>query len=344
MGMNTHLTWQNRLKIERMQKNGKTVREIADALRVCTDTIYRELKRGEYVALTSDLIEVKRYSPDIAQAKADENKKHHGADLKIGHDHALAREIERLIVDERMSPAAAVAEIMRSDKTYSVTVCTKTVYNYIDKDIFLRLTNKSLPNKGKSKKRRHRKVRRASRVSAGTSIEDRPRDIRSRIEFGHWEMDCVVGKQRSKPTLLVLTERKTRYEIIFKMPDHTAASVVSCLDKLERRYGTRFYKVFKSITVDNGSEFSDAVGMMRSCRRRSNRTKVYYCHPYCASERGSNENQNKMIRRFLPKGTDFRRVTAEYIRRLEDWINDYRRKVLQWNTSRELFETELMTL
>lgn len=344
MGMNTHLTWHNRLRIERMYNGGMKAPAIARVLRVHHNTIYRELQRGEYYALTSDLLEVRRHSPEIAQAKADELKATHGAPLKIGSDHALAREIERLIAEEHMSPEAAVEEIKRSGKEYSVMICAKTIRNYIDKDVFLRVTNKELPNGGKDKKRKHRAIRRAARVAAGKSIEERPREIDLRIEFGHWEMDCVCGKQKTKPTLLVLTERKTRREIIFKMPDHTAASVVACIDKLERRYGRRFSSIFKSITVDNGSEFMDVEGIERSCRRKGKRTTVYYCHPYCASERGSNENQNRMIRRFLPKGMDFRRVSAGYIRRLEAWMNNYRRRILQWATPNELFERELLLL
>lgn len=68
------------------------------------------------------------------------------------------------------------------------------------------------------------------------------------------------------------------------------------------------------------------------------RTKVYYCHPYSAYERGTNENINKMIRRFLPKGTDFRKVTAAYIQRVETWINNYPREILGFETSGSLFE------
>lgn len=343
MGLNSHLTWHDRLRIERLYNNGMKAPSIARVLRVHTNTIYRELQRGEYYALTSELEEVRRYSPEIAQAKADELKAKHGAPLKIGNDHALAREIERLIVEEHKSPEVAIADILKGDTQYSVTICPKTVRNYIEKDVFLRLSMKDLPNGGK-KKQKKRKIIRAARPSAGKSIEERPREIDLRIEFGHWEMDCVCGKQRTKPTLLVLTERKTRNEIIFKMPDHTAASVVACIDRLERRYGRRFIKVFKSITVDNGSEFMDVEGIENSCLRSSKRTTVYYCHPYCASERGSNENQNRMIRRFLPKGMDFRRVTSGYIRRLEAWMNNYRRRILHWATPKELFDRELLLL
>ena len=117
------------------------------------------------------------------------------------------------------------------------------------------------------------------------------------------------------------------------MRDHTTASVIRALNRLERKYGKDFCKLFKSITVDNGSEFADCAGMEKSCRRKGKRTKLYYCHPYSAYERGSNENMNRMIRWFFPKGTNFDEVTDKDIQRAEDWINSYPRRVLGWRSA-----------
>lgn len=184
--------------------------------------------------------------------------------------------------------------------------------------------------------------KKAARVSAGESIENRPQEINDRETFGHWEGDCVCGKKKTKETLLVLSERLTRQEIIIKMPDQTSASVVAALNKLERKYGRRFSKIFKSITFDNGSEFSDCEGIEKSIYGNNRkRTKAYYCHPYSAYERGTNENINKMIRRFLPKGTDFRKVTAAYIQRVETWINNYPREILGFESAAMQFERHL---
>ena len=121
---------------------------------------------------------------------------------------------------------------------FSTTICVTTLYSYIDKGIFLKLTNKDLPVK-KNKKRGYHKVKKQqARANAGESIEKRPEEIDKREEFGHWEMDSVIGKRgKSKNTLLVLTERKTRDEIIFKLPDHTAEAVVAAVDRLERKWG-----------------------------------------------------------------------------------------------------------
>ena len=130
-----------------------------------------------------------------------------------------------------------------------------------------------------------------------------------------------------------------------KIPDQTSISIVAALNKLERRYGKRFSTIFKSITFDNGSEFADCAGIERSVYGKGRkRTRAYYCHPYSAFERGTNENINKMIRRFLPKGTDFRKVTAAYIHRVESWINNYPREILKFSTSNDLFTAHIATI
>lgn len=172
---------------------------------------------------------------------------------------------------------------------------------------------------GKNKRGYTRTHKKGARASAGTSIEERPEEVNTRATIGHWEMDSVLGKKRTKPALLVLSERYSRKEIIIKVKDHTAASAVRSLDRLERKMGSpAFRSVFQSITVDNGSEFADAAGMEQSCRSQGQRTKVYYCHPYSSWERGTNENTNGLIRRWFPKGTDFTKVTTQEIQKVED--------------------------
>ena len=152
------------------------------------------------------------------------------------------------------------------------------------------------------KKRQYKKVKKRPPGRRGRSIEKRSPEIDDRAEIGHWEMDCVEGKKKTKETLLVLTERKARKEIMVKMKDKTTGSVVAALDRLERRYGKLFSKVFQTITVDNGTEFSDVAGLERSCLHKGKRTTVFYCHPYSSYERGTNENTNGMIRRWFQRG------------------------------------------
>lgn len=333
-----HLTFNDRLKIEAWQKVGTSPRIMAEKLGVHISTIYRELKRGQYEHLNSDYTTEQRYSPDIAEEKNQANLRAKGAPLKIGSDHEYAQYIEYKIRVEKYSPRAVLGEIKRQGVEFSTTISAPTLYRYIEQGVFLTITNDNLPVKRNKSTRKYKKVR-AARASKGESIEKRPAEIAERTTFGHWEMDCVEGKKGTKKTMLVLTERYTRYEIIRIMKDHTAASVIRALNGIERAYGADFYKIFQSITIDNGSEFSDYEGLERSCRRVGTRTKVYYCHPYSSYERGSNENQNKMIRRHYPKGVSFERVTPADTRRLEKWINNYPRGIFNYLTSADLYES-----
>jgi IS30 family transposase len=339
------LTYTDRIKLEALLKAGINKSRIAAQLGVHRSTIYNELKRGQYEHLNSDYTREIRYSPDIAQDKATDNLKVRGTQLKIGNDIEYANYIEEKIVNEDYSPAAVLGELKAQGREgeFKTRVCVTTLYSYIDKGIFLRLSNKDLPVKRK-KKRKYKKVRKQARAAAGDSIEKRPEEIETREEFGHWEMDSVIGKRgKSKNTLLVLTERKTRDEIIFKLRDHAAESVVEALDRLEHRYGTEmFRKVFQTITVDNGTEFADVKGMERSkIRTGEKRTHVYYCHPYSSWERGTNEVTNKLIRRHVPKGVNFDDKTEEEINEIEKWVNRYPRRIHGYKSAGELFDKEI---
>lgn len=339
-----HLRWTDRLRIEQMLRDGKSKRYIADEIGVHLNTIYNELKRGQYIHTNSDWTEEIRYAPEKAEAAYRENLAAKGPDLKIGKDRALASYIEHMIADEKYSPAAVIEEIRKEGLKFETTIKSKTtLYSYIDKGIFLTITNKDLPDKSK-RKRRYRKIKKAKRVSAGTSIEKRPEDIANRQTFGNWEMDCVIGKKKTKATLLVLTERKTRLEIILLMKDKTSDSVVKAINGLERKCGKNFSRIFNTITVDNGTEFSDCKGIEKSCLRKGNRTKLYYCHPYSAYERGSNENANRLIRRWLPKGTDFRKIAVKTIKYVENWMNNYPRRLFGCKTAQEMFDEELAAI
>ena len=336
------LSWNDKLTIEKMLKQGYKAPAIARKLGVHHSTIYDEIKRGAVEILDSELRPVTVYAPEMSEAKREESRKNREKPLKIGNDHALAEWLVDMIGTKGYSPSAACALLGKTpETTFSVTLTRQTVYKYIDEGYLWPLTNKQLRYKG-SKKRTYKKVKRASRASKGDSIERRPEYINNREEPGHWEMDCVEGKKGSKRTLLVMTERVTRHEIAIPMRDQTAASVVDALDRLERKYGVRRFKqVFQSITVDNGHEFMDCAGMERSITGRGERTHLYYCHPRYPGERGSNEKQNQMIRWFFPKGTDFRKVSARSIQKAIDWINNYPRRILDWHSSAELFDVFL---
>lgn len=345
MGQNySHFTFSDRLKIEAWQRVGTPKQTMADELGVHISSIYRELNRGVYTHLNSDYTTEKRYSPDIAEKKYQESLRAKGAGLKIGNDHEYATYLEYKVSADKYAPGAILGEIKCKGLQFNTTISKTTFYRYIEDGVFLTITNKDLPVKRNKDKQKYDRVK-PSRAPRGKSIEKRPEEIDTRSAFGHWEMDCVEGKKGTKKTLLVLTERKTRREIIRLMKDKTAASVVKSLDGIEAEMGAElFARVFLTITVDNGSEFTDYKGIERSSFGEGQRTTVYFCHPYSSYERGSNENQNKMVRRHYPKGYDFTSVTHADIRKLENWINNYPRGIFGYYSSADLYEACLNSL
>lgn len=341
------LTLTGRRDLERYLSLGFHKKRIAELLGVCLATVYNELKRGQ-CEQRQKLYDVygdfkgykviKIYSADKAEYNYRLNQSAHGAPLKIGNDFELVREIERRVIDEKISPCAALGRIKR-ERAYRTTISKTTLYRYIRAGyIFSRITMQDVKIKPK-----HYQKATVKRAPKGTSIEKRPDEIAARNTFGHWEMDCVIGKQGTKETILAFTERLTRFEIVFKMPDHKAATVVRYLNKLEKRYGKNFRKLFKSITVDNGVEFSDFEGLEKSIYG-GKRTCVYYCHPYTSCERGSNERLNREIRRLIPKGTDLSTISDKRIKAVETWVNAYPREIFGYATSAEMFNTYIQAI
>jgi IS30 family transposase len=326
--MGKYLTRDQRIRIEALYKIHTPVKVIADQIGVCYSTVYKELKRGKIELLNGhDWVMYKSYSADVSQRKHEYAQTSKGRPLKIGNDHDYAQFLADKIKKDKYSPAAALA--IASKKGFKTRLCVTTLYGYIDKGYLPGITNRDLLQKVKLHKKQKKPLMKLTRVSAAPSIEKRPAFINDRSVLGHWEMDLVCGPVSCKAALLVLTERVSRHELVFKLPDKTTKSVVSAIDRLERKI-PNFKRVFQSITVDNGSEFCDYNGLHRSIYGGV-RTEVYYCHPYCSSERGSNENANRIIRRWVPKGKPIEDYSEADVFQLQDWINHYPRRILDFN-------------
>ncbi len=162
--------------------------------------------------------------------------------------------------------------------------------------------------------------------------------INNREKEGHWEGVCVkCPKGKSKDSLFTLTERKTREQKIMKINTTSQEEIKRCMDKLEKQYGDEFREKFQSITFDNGVEFLDWSSLETSSLNESKkRTKAFYAHAYSSWERGTNENHNKMIRRFIPKGTDISKISEAKLKQIEDWMNNYPRKILGYKSPNEM--------
>lgn len=321
-----YMTEQERHQLEAMRRNRIPVREIARQLGFCERTIYYELRRGSYMH-TCDYWEEKRYSAQKGQQIHDYNQTAKGRPLKLGSDYAFAAYIEHKIIVDKYSPAAALAAAR--EHSFSTSICISTLYSYIDKKVFLELRDKHLWEKCKRKQKRTETGKRIAHPKL-PSIENRPAYIGQRSERGHWEMDLIIGKSETRAALLTLTERYSRQVLIFKLPGRKAATIRGVFDRLERKYPD-FPQRFKSLTTDNGSEFLEYDRLCQSIYG-GRRFQVWYCHSYSAWEKGSVENHNRMIRRFLPKGTDFTKVSKKRIAAIQDWMNNYPRRTLNWQT------------
>jgi IS30 family transposase len=156
---NKHLTERERYKIEVLLKENMPVLHIAKRLGRHKRTIEREIKRGTVRLLNSDLSYREEYCADAAQRIYDDNSRNKGPDLKIGKDHKLAKHIEKKIIKEKYSPDAVIGEIKIKRLKFETSICTKTLYNYIDQGVFANITNKDLPVKKNGKKGTYRRVK-----------------------------------------------------------------------------------------------------------------------------------------------------------------------------------------
>ncbi|CIY27892.1 IS30 family transposase [Streptococcus pneumoniae] len=157
---------------------------------------------------------------------------------------------------------------------------------------------------------------------AGQSIEQRSEAINLRLENGYYEIDTVLLTRAKNYCLLVLTDRKSRHQIIRLIPNKSAEVVNQALKLILKQH-----KIL-SITADNGTEFNRLSNVFSE-------EHIYYAHPYASWERGTNENHNRLIRRWLPKGT--KKMTPKEVAFIEKWINNYPKKCLDYKSPREDF-------
>jgi len=340
-----HLKESERYKIEVLLQEKKIPKEIAIILGRGRSTIYKEIRRGTVERLHHDLSKKKQYRADIAQRNYKTSIRSKEHDLKIGKDRRLEEYLRKKLIEDKFSPDAIIGEIKLKGLIFEGMICTKTLYNYIDAGIFSGISNETLWEKRKRKKGKYRQVRRVSLTNRkGKSIEQRPNKVNDRLEYGHWEGDCVKGPQGRTTSLLTFTERKSLEEIIIKIDRTTQEEIKNAMDNLEEKLGDQFKLKFKSITFDNGVEFLNWESLELSIlKTKKKRTTIYFAHAYSAWERGSNEVQNRMIRRFIPKGTDIMDVSEDEIKKIQDWMNNYPRKKLNYWTATQVAEKYLQT-
>lgn len=331
-----HLSPFERGQIAALHKAGHSNRDIARRLGRVHQTIANELKRGTTTQLKTGRTPYTAYFAETGQAVYERNRMNCGAKCKLLVAAEFIDFACEKIMNNGWSPDAIVGfTSTQTDWKDKPMVSTKTLYNYIDSDL-LSVRNIDLPMKTRlnTKTKRVRKNRRV----LGTSIAERPLEIEERAEFGHWEIDTVVGKKSDDNALLTLVERKTRnyYAILLDDQDHD--SVDYAMNQLQQDFGELFPQVFKTITSDNGSEFSNLEASLNDV------TDVYFARPYSPYERGSNERHNGLLRRYIPKGKAISDYSTEAIQRIYQTLNNLPRRILDYQQPAVLFEQELAKL
>ena len=323
-----HLTEIQRGQIEAMVKLKVPKVQIAIKVGISRSTLYEELKRGTVTQKNSDLTTREEYYAETGQIIYEKNREKCRKPFKIAKAEKFVEYATEKILKEHLSPDS-VAGYAKKHKLFEETVCTKTLYNYIDNGL-IKVKNIDLAQKVRRKPKK--KYNREYLKKLGQSIELRPKSVEDREEFGHWEIDTVLGKSEADEVLLTLDERKTRKRYIMRLPSKKAQCVNEALETLKEEYGDKFNQVFKSITADNGSEFANLseIGV-----------PVYFAHPYSSWERGTSERQNGLVRFFIPKGKPISQVSDRTIKRAEEWINKIPRKMFNYASSAELFEEEI---
>lgn len=342
-----HLTKNDRIKIESLinqkDKNGKRLfnnTHIANYLGVHKSTISRELRkrRKEKMYIRTGKTKTMPYTAQYAQEDAEFKRGLSKGEYKLRKNKKLAKFIEDKIKIDKWAPDVIVG-YMETHKYFErdgfEPITTPTIYNAIHYGIINVKLEDTRRMKYKAEYKYHDKSD-LPESKAEYSINNRPEGIDKRLYFGHFELDTVISTSKGNhECLMTLTERKTRFEIIFKLKGKTAKEVVNKFNKMKEFMKNHYNKIFKSITNDNGTEFSDFLNIIKDTK-----TKIYFCHPYCSGEKGTNEKHNSMIRYFIPKGTLIENYSYKEINKIAEWLNNYPRKILNYKTPLEALQEE----
>jgi len=310
-----HLNHDERDKLAIGINQGRSLRSIAKELGRAPSTLKRELNRNHGPKI---------YTPHQAHERA--MKRHHLAHkcsrLK---SHALRHDVEALIM-KGWSPEIVSGRLNKKGKHPPIS--HEAIYQWIYTEaphLIPYLVRQHKQRFPKHHSRKHKKIHIPERVS----IQERPALVNSRKQPGHWEADLLVGK--GTEALEVALERTSRFTRVIKIKNKTADASSEALSFLLSNVPT---KLRKTITYDNGSENVNHLQLNEQLRTRS-----YFCEPFHSWEKGSVENRNGIIRRFIPKGTDLSTIPSTQIQTIENWINDRPMKCLKFQTPAEVFES-----
>jgi transposase, IS30 family len=315
MGKYTQLSITDRRRLYVFLEMGLSVTEIAQKLSRNRSTLYRELHRNQ---------ETEGYLPGIAQQKAD-TRTRQGRGRKLEKDPALHEYVIRAL-KKGWSPEQ-ISGRMRFQKI-NYYACHETIYQHIYKSRHENLYHYLANKKPKRRKRYSRKAQRC-RYGAIRLITQRPAEINTRKRFGHWEGDSIEFKGTKEKTVTTLVERKTRMVYLIKNNRKYSRGI---MNNIKNKFENLPKKMLKTLTFDQGCEFADYPHL-----EHQNECKVYYCQAHSPWQKGSNENMNGRLRRYLPREVEIDKVTQEELNLLAEKMNRLPRKCLGFKTPNEMF-------
>jgi len=304
------LTREQRYQIYALKKIGHNQTEIADTLGVHKSTISRELKRN-----TGG----RGYRPKQAQRMSQERRKK--AAPRIPEETWQVVE-EKLQLD--WSPEQISGWLL---KWKNIQISHEWIYQYVYADY---RSGGELYKHLRSQKKHRKRLRgrdRRGQLPDRRMIDERPEVVEERSRIGDWEVDTIIGKGQ-RQAIVTLTERKSRFALLGKVPRRSAELVAETVVQLLRPFQDKS----ETITGDNGKEFARHVEIATALE-----LDFYFAHPYSSWERGSNENMNGLVRQYLPKKADFSQVRGSELVWIMDRLNLRPRKCLDFRTPFEVF-------
>ena len=316
-----HLTMDERNVIWRMRLLGKDQAEMARCLGRSPSTISRELRRNAQFD--------GRYIPGVAQIKANVRRAAHIRRPKTGNAKLMGHVAQRL--ERRWSPeqiAGRLGEVACRELA-GVTISHQTIYRWIWADAQRsRRFRPYLRVACKPRRKPYGTPSRRGQIPNRVSIDQRPKAVARRQRLGDWEGDTMVGKGRSG-YVATCVDRASRYVVARQLDSATAAATTAALHGAMRRLPPDRRH---TLTADNGREFAHHERLSRLLD-----LDVYFAHPYCSWERGTNENTNGLLRQYLPKAMPLTHLTNAQLARYVRALNNRPRKCLNYRTPAEVF-------
>ncbi len=317
-----HLSLEEREILYGGLKEELSLREIARRLKRNHTTLARELAVNAK-SLIGNRSDAREYLPCKAHAKAVGRaiKQRAKAPLK---EPLIFLYVRRHLRDYGWSPETIAGRLTLDHP--GKTIDDETIYRYIYKGSMKQYKYWQYLTRRRKKrmKKNGRHIRRNGKIPGSISIDLRPKEVDLRSSLGHWETDNVIGKTSDNGALSVTVERMVRLTLISKLESRTAAAKT---EALVRRLMTLPTEARRTITTDNGKENSYHAQITRELK-----TAVFFCHAYHSWEKGTVENTNGRIRRYIPKGVSIDRFSEEQIAAIEYKLNNTPRKCLGFLT------------